>query len=134
MVYRILRHTARDRLVWRTLRAVSFTNWTSWSIILNLAQLGDGYLTTLPTGPPPWRLQGLGTVWSSSLGPWIKIVMTETAITTGTMAMCLEGAELSLHFKSLAQKAHILSGAQACVFDPTIPRDAGKPLLIPELT
>lgn len=60
--------------------------------------------------------------------------MTETATTTGTMAMCLEGAELSLHFKGLAQKAHILSGAQACVDDPTIPGDAGKPLLIPELT
>lgn len=60
--------------------------------------------------------------------------MTETATTTGTMAMCLKGTELSLHFKSLAQKAHILSGAQACVDDPTIPGDAGKPPPIPELT
>lgn len=49
---RMLRHTARDRLVWRSLRAVSFTNWTSWYISLNLAQLKDGYLISLPTGAP----------------------------------------------------------------------------------
>lgn len=60
--------------------------------------------------------------------------MTETATTTGTMAVCLEGTELSLHFKSLAQKARILSGAQACVADRTIPGDAGKPPPTPELT
>lgn len=63
MLYRMLRHTARDRLVWRSLRAVSFTNWTSWYISLSLAQLEDGYLITLPTGPLPggskaWELCG----------------------------------------------------------------------------
>lgn len=125
---------ARDRLVWRSLRAVSFTNWTSGYIAKNLVQLEDGYLITLPTGPPPWWLQSLGTVWSSSLGLWIKILMILVATTTGTMAMCLRGIELSLHFKSLAQKAHVLSGAQAYVDDRTIPGDPGKPPPIPELT
>lgn len=50
------------------------------------------------------------------------------------MAMCLGGVELSLRFKSLAQTALVLPGAQACVDDPTIPGDSGKPPPTPELT
>lgn len=67
-------------------------------------------------------------------GLWIKILTILVATATGTTAVCLEGLELSLHFKGLAQKARILSGAQATVDDPTIPGDSRKPPPIPELT
>lgn len=87
-----------------------------------------------PLGPIPGGLQSLGIVWSSSLGLRIKILILVAATTTDTMAMCLGGTELALNFKSLAHEAHVLSGAQACMDEPTAPGDSGKPPTTPELT
>lgn len=134
-------------LLYRTLRAKEqvglekprgcFLHKLSFMVMSSQPWHGLKLATSLlsPLGPLPGGLQSLGIVWSSSLGLRIKILMIlVAATTTDTMAMCLGGTELALHFKSLAHEAHVLPGAQACMDDPTGPGDSGKPPATPELT